>query len=121
MPAFCRGVARRSGNPAVEVYSFCYSEEGVTDQLHDGPTPPGQPGGHGWSGSAIFDGTLLALLRDRLSQFNPQALVIAGEVITSQPPEKMFAELSGVMGSAPRATRELRDALTNSQVGALNK
>ena len=94
-----RGVTRKPGASLMDCSSFRQSEEWITDQLHDRPTPPGQPGSYCRSGSPILNETLLALLGNGLSELRPQALVVAGEVIISQPPEKMFAEFSGVVSS----------------------
>jgi len=55
----------------------------------------------------MLNGALPVFLRDGLGELGSQTLVVTGEMIVSQPPEKMFSELGGEVRSAPGAAGEL--------------
>ena len=56
---------------------FFGSEYWITEQFHNGPTPPGQPGGHRRRGAAVLKRTLSAFPWDRFGELDAQALMVA--------------------------------------------
>ena len=96
------------------------SEYWITEHFHNGPTPPGQPGGHRRRGAAVLKRTLSAFPWDRFGELDAQALMVACEVVVSSPPLEVLAEFGGILSRSPGATGQLRDTFPDGEVGALN-